>query len=215
MGHWWRRQLPRRRRWRRSGCGERECHMGCRGHLVGADHVTSSRKSLLHLPGALTSQECSSAKADAAQSKWRSAEVSSPLLSHVRRGAVSFIQGPSNLRDRLIEAATRAQDECGWGFVITHWSPVQICRYRPGNFYDWHVDSSFLAQPPVRKITAVADLGGEFVGGGLFIESRDTSVLQGPGDIAVFPAFLRHKAAVVESGERLTAVVWGYGPAFV
>jgi hypothetical protein len=56
----------------------------------------------------------------------------------------------------------------------------------------------------------VAELGGEYEGGGLEVFAIGNLNLQ-VGDVAVFPSFTMHRALLVFSGERWSAAAWLLG----
>jgi hypothetical protein len=86
---------------------------------------------------------------------------------------------------------------------------AQISRYRTGGRYDWHMD---LGAGPMslRKISVVLERQSAFCGGGLEIFTIGNLSLQ-PGDVAVFPSFIMHRALPVASGERWSAAMWLLG----
>jgi len=94
---------------------------------------------------------------------------------------------------------------------------AQLTRYRNGQKYDWHMDLGPL-KSSTRKISAVVELSpaGSYQGGNveIFYNERDNSHsrLQ-TGDVLLFPSFVMHRAAEVETGERWSLVFWYKGSA--
>lgn len=66
---------------------------------------------------------------------------------------------------------------------------------------------------PIRKITTVVLLNDEFTGGKLALwdKSERYSFEFRPGDIVIFPSYVRHQVDPVESGIRYSLVSWSYG----
>ncbi len=90
-----------------------------------------------------------------------------------------------------------------------HEGAIQIARYKPGDGYDWHMDLGRGAMSR-RKLTLVLELAGAAEGGGLEVFAIGDLRLR-PGDVAVFPSFIMHKALPVRAGERWSATVWLLG----
>jgi hypothetical protein len=89
---------------------------------------------------------------------------------------------------------------------------AQLTRYRSGQHYEWHMDLGS-KQLSLRKITAVVELcpRDSMKGGGLEIfygQSVKNNVDLDIGDVVVFPSFVMHRAAIVESGIRWSFVLW-------
>ena len=91
---------------------------------------------------------------------------------------------------------------------------IQLTYYKQDDngTYDWHCDDNFLARGFYRKLSMAAiikksDEGGEFdLSGGCPDFSQEV------GSIIVFPSFIEHKVYPVTKGERISIVVWFYGP---
>ena len=91
---------------------------------------------------------------------------------------------------------------------------IQLTYYKQNDngTYDWHCDDNFLARGFYRKLSMAAiikksDEGGEFdLSGGCPDFSQEV------GSIIVFPSFIEHKVYPVTKGERISIVVWFYGP---
>ena len=86
---------------------------------------------------------------------------------------------------------------------------LQIGRYAPGQYYDWHIDHDTTREhlPYDRKVSVVASLTD---GGGLeFDEVGDFQL--NAGDCLAFSGILRHRAPV-RTHLRHTLVAWIPGP---
>ena len=126
-----------------------------------------------------------------------------------------------------------------WGLDLHYINQIELLRYRAGekergDHYDWHNDADifpdyntplqFVDCPKFqRKITIIVQLanGDEYTGGDLQIARQDGgNLLEGYeeaarqlGTVICFPSFLEHRITPVESGERMSAVLWMNGKA--
>lgn len=126
-----------------------------------------------------------------------------------------------------------------WGLDLHYINQAELLRYRGqgdarGDHYDWHNDAEifpnyntpqqFVECPSFqRKLTIIVQLanGDEYTGGDLQIARQDGgNLLEGYeeaarqlGTVIVFPSFLEHRITPVESGERMSAVLWMNGKA--
>lgn len=95
------------------------------------------------------------------------------------------------------------------------WYHGRLKRLGPGDRHHPHVDA--VAIPQARKLSAVAMLSdpGDFEGGALSVDFGTVQPLDlERGAIVVMPTWVLHGVEAVTQGERITAVVSGYGPAF-
>jgi PKHD-type hydroxylase len=83
---------------------------------------------------------------------------------------------------------------------------AQLTRYAPGQHYDWHMDLGAGAMS-LRKLSVCIELRAAVEGGGLEIFPMGPIGLR-PGDAAIFPSFIMHRAAPVIRGERWSLVIW-------
>ena len=93
---------------------------------------------------------------------------------------------------------------------------LQYTVYGPGQHFDWHIDLG-LGQTSGRKLSMTVQLSeaGDYSGGALeFINAPSPNVAREVGAATVFPSFLAHRVAPVETGVRRSLVAWAYGPAF-
>jgi PKHD-type hydroxylase len=135
----------------------------------------------------------------------RQAGLGSGELGVARQCEIAWLPAPTTeLVDRLA-ALGLAEDQ----FEMRQSSSgeaAQISQYRVGGRYDWHMD---LGAGPMslRKVSVVLELQSAFSGGGLEVFTIGDLSLQ-PGDVAVFPSFIMHRALPVASGERWSAAMW-------
>lgn len=104
-----------------------------------------------------------------------------------------------------------------WNFNITHAQQSEFLMYPEGGHYKAHIDT--LMDPKeknCRKLTVLAFLNDDFVGGRFFIMNGHTKIYptQTKGTVLVFPSFLAHGVDPVESGVRYSAVAWMVGEFF-
>lgn len=93
---------------------------------------------------------------------------------------------------------------------------VQIARYGPGDFYDWHVDIGKDATS-TRKLSLSVQLSDPetYRGGDLILQyHEDKEPVRDLGSVIVFPSYLSHRVNAITEGERWSLVAWVHGPAF-
>jgi predicted 2-oxoglutarate/Fe(II)-dependent dioxygenase YbiX len=137
-----------------------------------------------------------------------------------RTGKTAFLPSNHWFEGILLNHARWANQSANWGFQVDNCEPLQIASYKTGEKYEWHSDDNILSRnkPYHRKLTVVCQLSrdSDFTGGGLYLEKvGEESLLKAQGDLVVFPSFLDHKAATVESGHRVTVVSWVTGRYFL
>jgi PKHD-type hydroxylase len=92
--------------------------------------------------------------------------------------------------------------------------PPIFARYRPGSYYQRHVDNAFMGPFPVMRtdlsITIFLNDPDEYSGGTLSLETPfgTQQYRLGPGDAVLYPTHYLHSVSEVTSGERLVAVAW-------
>jgi PKHD-type hydroxylase len=140
-----------------------------------------------------------------------------PADSH-RKTNIAWAPANHWLEGIMLNNALYANRETGWKMQLDTCEQVQLARYDTGHFYEWHVDTFFLADTPTaRKLTAVLLLNdpAEFSGGDFELENcaADGLRLQ-QGSLVVFPSLSRHRATQVTQGTRHSAALWVHGPTF-
>ena len=107
-----------------------------------------------------------------------------------------------------------------WNFSIVGPEDTQITYYSADQYHDWHSDWYFFSEY-TRKITTILFLSDvdDYDGGELCLtpgkKQKETCLKPSKGSIISFPSYLEHKVNPVISGERITAVNWIIGPAFI
>jgi PKHD-type hydroxylase len=93
---------------------------------------------------------------------------------------------------------------------------LQYTVYGPEQHFDWHIDLGS-GQTSARKLSMTVQLSeaGDYSGGALeFINAPSPAAAREIGAATVFPSYLAHRVAPVQSGVRRSLVAWAYGPAF-
>lgn len=100
-------------------------------------------------------------------------------------------------------------------FELEALSDLNVMEYRPGDFYDRHLDLG-LGAYSCRKLSCVVMLSppADYTGGRLLFTDGADAVTQEQGAAVVFPAYLSHQVESVATGLRYTLVCWAKGPAF-
>lgn len=135
-----------------------------------------------------------------------------------RNGKTVFLPLNHWFEGIMLNHARWANQSANWGFHVDGCEQLQIASYKSGEKYEWHKDDDILSRSAIvqRKLTVVCQLtkAEDFTGGGLFLRGVDETVISNQGDLIVFPSFIDHKAATVESGHRVTVVCWVTGRHF-
>lgn len=93
---------------------------------------------------------------------------------------------------------------------------LQYTVYGPGQRFDWHIDLGS-GQTSARKMSMMVQLSdpADYSGGALeFINAASPPAAREAGAATVFPSYLAHRVAPVQTGVRRSLVAWAYGPAF-
>lgn len=102
-------------------------------------------------------------------------------------------------------------------FDINYVEPLQVLRYRPGQFYLPHFDNN-AKSVETRKLTLVVQLSEStaYLGGGLHVFGTPRKLYRTKtiGAGTIFPSYLMHTALPVILGTRYALVAWAHGPAW-
>ena len=93
---------------------------------------------------------------------------------------------------------------------------LQFTVYGPQQHFDWHIDLG-AGQTSARKLSMTVQLSAaeDYSGGTLeFSNAPSPEAAREIGAATVFPSYLAHRVAPVQSGVRRSLVAWAYGPAF-
>ena len=125
------------------------------------------------------------------------------------------------ISQQLIKTIT-AINRQAWRFEITEMRErPALMKYESGaaGFYDWHVDIGVQKVMASRKLSYSLLLNpGEYAGGELqFLRGKEPITaenLDQPGNMIIFPSYMMHRVARVETGTRYALVGWIHGPTF-
>lgn len=127
-----------------------------------------------------------------------------------------------------------ANKNAGWNFDWDYSESCQFTIYKPGQFYDWHVDSGLdpyqgrgkNLDGKIRKLSCVVLLNepSDYEGGELTFDipnenskkSKEICIkdFKAKGSVIVFPSFVKHKVTPVTKGIRYSLVNWSVGYPF-
>ena len=126
-----------------------------------------------------------------------------------------------------------ANKNAGWNFEWNETQACQFTKYKLNQYYDWHTDSSEVADDRlgrIRKLSMTCQLtdGSEYKGGELEFDFRNydphmrdeskhriqCKEILPKGSIIVFPSFVWHRVKPVTSGIRHSLVAWSVGQPF-
>jgi PKHD-type hydroxylase len=132
----------------------------------------------------------------------------------VRKSEIAFELSTHWLCGIVANYVLHANQLAGWNRSLLAPEVLQYGVYRPGDFYDWHIDCDLVSLSATnRKLSATLLLSdpADFEGGELEIEGCEKVVLK-QGSLIVFPSMLRHRVTPVTKGKRISAVSWIHGP---
>ncbi len=116
-----------------------------------------------------------------------------------------------------------ANELSGQMFDIERVEDIQVTKYKPGCFYEFHTDSYSShhfkdSHGKVRKLSMTVQLNDDYEGGEFQVARCCRGKLQietmekAKGTVIVFPSSLEHRVKKVTSGERYSLVAWFKGP---
>ena len=125
--------------------------------------------------------------------------------SNVRTNFISWIDLTENEKNHCWDVIRPFWDEVTW---FEH--PVQISRYRPGEFYDWHRDEKpGRKRSSIRHLTLTCTLqpapGAQF-------ELKTRTYELGQGQAVLFPSKYDHRATAPTEQERCAFTIWYMKP---
>jgi hypothetical protein len=121
--------------------------------------------------------------------------------SDVRINNVSWLELDNDEYDYLWETVKDF-----WWTVHWYEKPIQISKYSPGEYYDWHDDAKpNKGRSSVRYLTLTCTL--QSAPGAIF-ETEDRVYDLEPGMAVLFPSDKKHRATSPTEGERWSFTVW-------
>lgn len=136
----------------------------------------------------------------------------------LRRSSVAWLPMADGSLQWLVNrlwASARSANQ--WlGFEITSLEALQLARYGPGDYFDWHVDCG-RDSTAFRKLSLSVQLSPskDYRGGDLeFVGVRDLLMARHIGNCVAFPAYLGHRLTPVLAGQRYSLVAWFCGPPY-
>jgi PKHD-type hydroxylase len=143
------------------------------------------------------------------------------VTNHARRATTQWLPRDlpefSWVYERVINVTLKANGEA-WGFErIEGTESIQISTYSSAvaGYYNWHADTTLAgdtAEIRNRVLSASVQLSSpeQYTGGGLEVRGSAPAA-KTQGAMIVFPSYLMHKVHPVESGERVSLVMWFLG----
>ena len=136
--------------------------------------------------------------------------------------------------DTVWPAMMTANEKAGWKYDIESAEPMQITRYKKGEFYNFHKDgkgdhltaydipNNEFMHGHVRKLSMTVLLNDNYEGGEFQFATYNqekceivTPKFNKTGSIVIFPSDVEHRVTPVTKGIRYSLVVWFLGPPFV
>lgn len=155
---------------------------------------------------------------------------SSVVNKNMRNSHVKWMTKDPSIQwlfDRISLFALRANKEC-FNFQLPNepflnFDAFQFTQYhsKQQQHYDWHTDNNWITQNQSswdRKLSVVVQLTevDKYEGGILQLDGVviPADKFRNPGDIVIFPSFLKHRVTPVTKGARQSLVTWITGPRF-
>ena len=174
---------------------------------------TADTPHFVHVPKVLTPAQCRRI-IEHADGKWGAAAVGDGQVNpDIRDSDVAWLDATAPdsdwhwLHRRVLAHGSRVNDEHFGLDIGGGMQAHQITRYRPGQFYEQHVDVGNNA--PTRTLSCAITLRRAGRGGGThFPDSPEQPPRQLVGDALFFRADEPHSALPVERGERFSLITW-------
>ena len=122
----------------------------------------------------------------------------------------SFIddEGVANLATRVRDMVARV-GAAAWGHAQLYPVFTDLVAWDAGSELGWHIDSEFF---PERVVTAICGLSDDHVGGETEFEGRNEDDVESinirVGELVIYPSWVRHRVAPIQSGTRYTIACW-------
>ena len=120
--------------------------------------------------------------------------------------------GKSNIRNNRVAWYKDSKYWNKWLSMFNNMDPVidwlqtpQVAFYKPGEHYDWHVDTWPSFRTHIRYFTLVCELQTA-TGGKLQLETKDFDLSR--GQAVIFKPSDRHRAVSPSDGERISLTIW-------
>lgn len=116
--------------------------------------------------------------------------------------------------ERIYHVVHQVNEE-HYQFKIEDLESTQVLAYKPGDYFNWHVDLG-AGVTSRRKLSIVVFLSRpeDYEGGQLMWVPTNKVFPNEQGSMVIFPSYLLHQVERVISGKRYTLVSWVIGPPF-
>lgn len=127
----------------------------------------------------------------------------------------SIVELPEDLLAK-VQAIVDRVNAANWGYAGTYAAEHELYRYRPGDFFDWHMDLGD-GDLRFRKVTTLIQLSDpdEYAGGRLELwgnEEHQAGLER--GTLLVYPSFVMHRVTEITDGVRFSLGGELLGPPF-
>lgn len=140
------------------------------------------------------------------------------VLKKIRKSDVYFLPKTHWAYGIVWNYVKLANDE-NWQYDLSDIQTIQITRYTPGGFYNWHTDFYPDKTHPdyFRKLSVTIQLNdpSEYEGGILQIfdyHNKRVDIERRRGSVCVFEGRTLHRVTRIKSGVRYSLVAWIIGP---
>lgn len=132
-------------------------------------------------------------------------------FSDKRKSSIAFIHGIETIDERIKNTLKNLIQIKG--FEVTGIGPYQFTEYKVGEYYDWHTDSSSIADEYKNRFCSIViQINDEYDGG--YLQLKDDSgdnIIQldkGIGTMYIFYSNIVHRVVPVTNGVRYSLVNW-------
>ena len=164
------------------------------------------------------------------EGKWMDAETKS-LQPDTRNSSVAWVKDQW-LMDFVFTFMRTANECAGWKYAIEASENIQITRYQPGDYFNWHRDgrgdhpskykgNNSIIGGRVRKLSMTILLNDDYEGGDFQFATYAkeqcevvTPEYNKQGTVIVFPSDMEHRDLPVTKVTRYSLVTWFLGPPF-
>ena len=170
------------------------------------------------MPWFLPNRECDAITSSAAHSSFSPGKLFDPVPDYRVCDVSRLLETdtPTSVLGR-IRALIKNVNRVWYQFDLSdHAEPLQLIRYNAGGKIDWHTDIG-PRDVSSRKLSVTVQLSSpdSYEGGNLEFSPRLASeYVRLQGSAIIFPSYLTHRVAPVESSCRFSLVTWFHGKPF-
>lgn len=185
--------------------------------------------NLFYSPSLFTKEQCDRILTEHVSGDWKDGtiewEEGERIQPELRSSKIKWLTDQW-VFDHIWPWMQGANEKAGWKYDIKAMEDIQLTRYEPGDFYNFHSDGfgCHNVKAPntgwCRKLSMSIFLNDDYEGGEFqFIklckgEMEIITQEHVAGSAVIFPSNIEHRVKPVYTGVRYSLVIWFVGPPF-